>query len=90
MVFNEDTIMSSVSIIFIIGMVAQIKKIILTKDTSAFSYTLIWGNTFSLSVICSCMFSLGLVFSGSVLILQCLSWASIGILKLICERKSDD
>lgn len=83
---NEDTIMSFVSLVFIFGMIIQIKKIIQTKDTSSFSYTLIWGNTVALSVICGCMFSLGLIFSAIVLTGQAVSWATIGFFKLYYEK----
>jgi uncharacterized protein with PQ loop repeat len=84
---NEDTIMSVVSLVFIFGMVVQIKKILASKDTSAFSHTLIWGNSLALIVIFSCMFSLGLIFSGSILILQALAWAIIGFLKIRYEKE---
>jgi uncharacterized membrane protein YciS (DUF1049 family) len=79
--------MSAVSLIFIYGMVVQIKQILNTKDTSSFSYTLIWGNTFALSVICGCMFSLGLIFSAVILVVQILSWAAIGFMKMSYDKK---
>ena len=82
---NEDLIMGLTSIIFVVSLTLQLIKILKTKDTTSFSYSLTFGNTIALFILCVCMFSLHLYLSASVLTLQTILWGSIAFLKLKYE-----
>ena len=82
----QDTIMGLTSIIFVVSLFIQFIKVLKTKNTTSFSYYLTFGNSIALAIMCACMFSVGLHFSASVLVLQGLLWLSIGILKIKYER----
>jgi hypothetical protein len=82
----EDLIMGVSSIIFLVGLWIQIKKILRTKDTSSFSYVLAGGNTLALLLYCVCMYSLELYFSAITLNIQFVMWGIVCFLKYWYER----
>lgn len=82
----EDWIMGLSSIIFLLGLMIQIRKIIKTKDTSAISYTLAAGNTTALFLYVFCMASLNLWLSAITLFFQFTLWGTVLWLKYYYEK----
>ena len=78
----QDIIMGWISLIFVFSLTIQLIKIIRTKNTESFSYFLTFGNALGLFILFGCMISLGLWFSGSVLLVQGTLWLTVGLLKL--------
>ena len=78
----QDIVVGGVSFMFLIGIMTQIYKCMTTKDTKAFSWTMVVSTMLGMIGLTISMFSLGLMFSGAMNFGQFIAWATLLILKM--------
>jgi uncharacterized protein with PQ loop repeat len=83
---DYDFIMGITSFIFIYGVLMQNIKLFKTKDASSISYNLSICNSLALSVVCWCMFGLGLYLSAWTLVIQTFLWYTVLFFKIRYDR----
>lgn len=82
----QDIVIGLVSLMFLVGIMAQLRKAIISKDMSSFSWVLIGSTMFGMILLTICMFSLGFLLSAAANFAQFVAWACLLMIKLKVEN----
>jgi hypothetical protein len=82
----QDMVIGGVSFMFLIGLLVQIRKSFRTKDTTAFSWTMILSTMIGMVGLTISMFSLDMVFSGTMNFAQFIAWSVLFFTKMVNEN----